>query len=159
MVGVGGMTEPNTMGWDTTKWIHETSNTKRITLFRTLNGSSGMDGNKSLHVADNLSLTGIDYVVPVGKVFDLLYGEFSQPDQTTTDFPLGIQGNQVADTITTGTLLWCMKLDMSNEGFQQWNFGGGLHFVAGDYVTPYEFNGATSNYKWCFWGWGVESDA
>jgi len=152
------MTEPNTLGWDSTKWLHDSTDTKRITLFRTLVGDDGASGNLSLHVASTDSLTGVDYVVPSSRVFDLLYGQYSTDN--TTDFPIAIQGNQVADTITSGTLLWCLKLEMaSTEKINQWNFGGGLHFVAGDYVTPYEFDGATENFKWSFWGWGVESDA
>ena len=152
------MTIPNTLGWDSTKWLTG-SNAIPKTLFRYVaTNTTPSAANESLHESSAASLTGVDYEVPVGRVFDLLYGEYNA--NTTTDIGLGIQSNQVADAVN-GTLLWSHYIEGSathGRVFNEWYYGGGLHFVAGDFVTPYDMAGA-ARLEWSFWGWGVESDA
>jgi len=158
MVGVGRMTEPNTLGWDSTKWITG-SNAIPKTLFRCIATDTTLPtDNLSLLESDAGTLIGQSYEVPVGRVFDLLYGEYNA--NTTTDIIIGIQANQVQDAVN-GTLLWSHYIEGSTSHgrvMNDWYYGGGLHFVAGDFVTPYDMAGA-ARLEWSFWGWGVESDA
>lgn len=152
------MTIPNTLGWDSTKWLSD-SNAIPKTLWRfTGTGSTPSSSDISLHEYSASSLTGVDYDVPSSRVFDLLYGQYNS--NATTDIGLGIQSNQVADAVD-GSLLWSMYLEggsLSHYNMMDWKYGGGLHFVAGDYVTPYDMGGS-GRLQWTFWGWGVESDA
>jgi len=152
------MTIPNTLGWDSTKWLSD-SNATPITLFRyTSTTSEPSMADISLHESSSSSLTGTDYKVPTSRVFDLMYLQFTT--SSTTDLGLGIQANTSADTRTSGTLKWSQFLEGSSNlhNLVEWYFGGGLHFVADDYILPYDMQDV-DRLRWACWGWGVESDA
>ena len=152
------MTDPNVLlGNDGMKFIFASGDTQMIHLMRPKDGSNFSNAILSLCTAN--AGVGTTYQVPVGKSFYML--NFMAMNNSTGDIKCVIQKNTVADTdsTTTGDDIWNFTVEGSseNKGYLSINCGG-IKFDAGDYVTPYDLDGAGAN-KWSFSCYGVECDA
>ena len=156
------MTDPNVLGGDHygLKFLFDSGNTRLIHLCRP-NSSTGGGGDwpndnpLSLSIMDS-GTAGTQYVVPVSKVFYMLY--FWVKQEGTTDIDLAIQRNSTVDNSALGDNLFEMKIEGSGHLAQDGFSVGGLQFNAGDYVTPYAITFSTIG-RWAFQCWGIECDA
>jgi len=141
------MTEPNVLGnVSPAKFLFDSGNTQIINLWKPELNSSTQSG----HFPDEGTEAGQDYIIPVGKVFYLLYIHFPS---VSADCQPRIQKNTSPDTATGGTTLFRLLIDSSiscSAGHACY-----AKFDAGDYVTVYDDQG--SSYFWN--AWGVECDA
>ena len=156
------MTEPNVLGGDYwgAKWIFEDTDTKPISLFRENASGDFPATDLSMHTPSSGSLTGIPYEVPAGKQFRLLDLEY-MVDSVTIDMSFGIIASTAVDDPSAGTKVWNWFFENSTIDWnyaKKFQFGGGLHFPAGTFVTLYNLDGLT-NCRYVCSAWGVEYDA
>jgi len=156
------MTDPNVLGGDKygLKFLFESGNTRIVHLFRSYGMGSVTNDfpNELLSLQEaNSGLEGSAYSVPVGKKFYML-AFYCQVDGST-DIEISIQRNSTIDNQALGDNLWQGVWEMSTDaGMRGEQVVGGLQFNAGDYITPYNLNGA-GHANWAFNCWGVECDA
>tara|TARA_R100001086_G_scaffold236168_1_gene159500 strand:+ start:407 stop:856 length:450 start_codon:yes stop_codon:yes gene_type:complete len=148
------MTEPNVLGGDVfgLKFIFDSGNTRIVNLCRPYDAGNWSNANPLSLSIMNSGLSGVQYVVPVGKVFYLLHMLINQ--EGTTDLNLSIQRNSTVDNSVLGDNLWQMIIE-GDTATPPSEFMGGLQFNAGDYVTPYLLSGTP---RWACQCFGVECD-
>ena len=158
------MTDPNVLGGDKygLKFIFASGDTKIVHLGRPAGLGASSDAaefpNELLSLVEmNSGLEGQAYVVPSGKSFFMM--SFYCMGEGTNDMKLSIQRNSTINNQALGDNLWQGYWEMATESpLRTETCVHGLHFEAGDYVTPYNLSGA-GHLRWGFQCWGVECDA
>ena len=154
------MTEPNVLGGDQygLKFLFESGDTRIVNLCRPYDSGASAFPQTALSLYEmNSGLSGVQYAVPVGKVFYML--EFMCVTEETDDISLAIQRNSTVNNIALGDNLFQIYWEGSTSArFKYQAIPGGLKFDAADYVTPYDLDEA-DNFNWSFYCWGVECDA
>ena len=140
------MTEPNVLGnVSGAKFIWENGNTEVINLW----SADRFGGTKAMHSPSVGTTAGANYVVPVSRVFYLLYLDVND-NTNSVDFDIM---KDTSPDVSTGTTV--LKEENSTL-HKEYNFGY-IKFVAGEYINQVTTSGGSTDYVLC--GWGVECDA